>query len=112
MDDADIWAITAIAGIIVVCVAVVYGLAWWVSGITIGETYNTVGTIELYEHSSWCGEHTVVVLKTLGGVQVKLSLVGYHEFNLGSSYEIKTTCERGGYLRLSNWYRVESIDIL
>ena len=112
MDEADVGLITLFVGIVVFFIAVVYGLAWFGTGLTIGQTYNTVGTIELYEHSSWCGENTWVVLQTLGGVQAEFTLVGYHEFNLGSTYEIKTTCERGGYLRLSNWYRVESIDIL
>jgi len=103
--------IAVVVVILSICVPI-YLISWSVAGIGLGETYTTVGTIELYEQSSWCGEHTWVVLQTLGGTQASFKLVGYHDFVLGNDYEIRTVAERGGLWGLSNWYRVTEIEEL
>ena len=110
MDKYDYEFLGMIIVMIVIVVGFFYGLAWWASGVSIGTTYRTVGTIELYEHSSFCGEHTWVVLKTVGGVSASFTLVGYHEFELQEVYDIQTVSVRGGYGGLYQWLRVVEIN--
>ena len=112
MGEVDKMIITGGLGVLIGVLGVVYLIGWMTTGLPIGQTYTTVGTIELYEQSSWCGEHTWVVLKTLGGIEADITLVDYHELDLGRVYEITTVCERGGFLGLSNWYRVIQINEL
>ena len=112
-DLPDWLGITIIISTIVgACLLAMYACGWVVAGIRLGQTYNTVGTIQMYEHSSFCGEHTWVVIKTLGGIEASFKLVDYHEFELGEQYSIRTTSVRGGWGGLDNWYKVNNIEKL
>ena len=110
MNRSDINFIVAVVIIIGAVVGLFFGLAWWSTGIRIGATYRTVGVVRLYEQSSFNGEHTWIVLETVGGTSASFTLVGYHEFELKQSYDIYTVCERGGYYNLDHWYRVIEIN--
>jgi len=106
MDNIDKSLIKLISATVIGVMCIFYLIGWMGVGLPIGQTYTTVGVVEFYEQSSWCGEHTRVVLKTVGGAEADITLVGYHVFEIGDTYKITTVCERGGFLGLSNWFKV------
>ena len=106
MDKYDWRLLGSITKVMVVAII----LAWWISGFTVGVGYTTVGTVKLYEQSSWVSPHTWVVLETFGGIEADITLVGYHNFEFGQAYYIRTVKERGGFLNLALWQKVYSIE--
>lgn len=102
-------AIMVVVGSIILILGGIMGVCWLGAGITLGQEYQTVGHVQLYEHSSWIKPHTWVVLETRGGVEAKTSLLDYHEFNIGECYQITTICRRGGLWGTENWYEVVEI---
>jgi hypothetical protein len=109
MDRSDWGFLAAIVIMITVLIAVVIGVPYMFVGITVGQEYETVGRIRLYEHSSWIRPHTSVVFETFGGTTTEITLLGYHDFELGTTYIIHTICRRGGMWGTTNWYEVVSI---
>ncbi len=115
LTDALGFIVICIVGV-VLCLGLIAGMVIvggrFSSGITLGQEYQTVGYIRLYEHSSWIEPHTWVVLETHGGVSAEVTLLGYHEFNVGEPYQINTICRRGGLWGTTNWYEVTDIQSL
>jgi len=109
MDEYDIDFLKVATGVVLADVLVVYVACYLVVGLTVGQRYQTMGYVRMYEQSSWIGPHTWVVLETYGGTKASLTLVGYHGFELGEVYTFKTVCRRGGFLGLANWYEVTDI---
>lgn len=112
MNKYDWETVTALTKMTLVIVILIFGLIWWSSGLTVGAEYNTVGTVKLYEHSSWISPHTWVILETFGGIEFEVTLTGYHDFELGQTYQIRTVRERGGFLNVAEWYEVVSIEAI
>lgn len=109
----DVAVITgAIICLIGLFVGAFVGVAWLGTGVRLGQTYKTVGYVQLYEHSSWITPHTWVVLETRGGVEAKITLLGYHDFDVGELYQINTICKRSGLWGTDNWYAVTEIHCL
>ena len=105
-------AIIVIALLFTTIFMIVIGGAWLSAGVRLNQEYQTTGHIRLYEHSSWISPHTWIVLETYGGIEADLTLIGYHDFEVGKLYEIKTICKRGGFFNAVNWYEVIEIRCL
>jgi len=109
MDEYDIEFLIVVFGTILSVVLGILFIAYIGVGITVGQVYQTTGYVRMYEQSSWIGPHTWVVLETYGGTEASITLVGYHDFDLGKAYTFKTICRRGWVLGLANWYEVTDI---
>lgn len=111
MDDYDKLFAKQITGVVLAVVLALYFTGYAIVGLTVGQRYQTTGYVRMYEQSSWIDPHTWIVLETYGGTEASLTLFGYHDFELGEAYTIKTVCRRGGFLDLANWHEVIDIHL-